>query len=266
MKNKTYSPPSKLEISALASAALLAFTVTLAYGGPPVVGGAPIGAAGNLGMSFGQGLGNARMGAAGAGAIGGPGRGFGAGSAAGVFSGPGHAGVGFDGVESIGIRQERLRAQTAATTSGNADAHASVMGEARGRSVATLAAGGASASLNTAETVHAIQSQAMASREQLLAELHTRVDASAKAMTTVRESGAKLDGEAKANFKAASADVKAKEKALNKSMKAAEKADADTWVTARAKLASDFDAYAAAVAHAETVSRAEAKPADKPNG
>jgi len=33
-----------------------------------------------------------------------------------------------------------------------------------------------------------------------------------------------------------------------------------------AKLATDFDAYASAVARAETVSRAETNPAEKPKG
>lgn len=264
MTNTTYSLQFSRRFAALTAAALLALAFPSVHGAPPV-GGAAIGAAGNLGIGVGQGMGAARMGAAGAGSFGGSARGVGSAQGGGAFSNAGGVSTAFDDTESIGMRQGRLRAQAGVTTGANAaDAHASVMGEARGRSVATLAAGGASTSLNTAATVHAIQSQAMESREQLLAELHTRVDASAKAMTTVRESGAKLDGQAKADFKAASADVKAKEKALNQSMKAAEKADASTWVTARAKLAGDYDAYAAAVAHAETISHAEAKRANPP--
>jgi hypothetical protein len=166
------------------------------------------------------------------------------------------------------MRQERARAQAAAnadsTGLSNAETHASVMGQAHGLSVANLAAGGASASLNTADSVHAIQAQAMDSREQLLAELHTRVDASAKAMASVRKSGAKLDGDAKMKFSAASADVKAREKTLQKSLKAAEKADASTWGAARAKLADDFSAYASAVAQAEVASHTTTQSEEKP--
>ncbi len=226
------------------------------------VSAAPVGAAVGVGSQVGVGVG---LGAPG-GSVGGAGaiRG-GAGAGIGAPGGSSVSGMGsFDAGESIGMRQERMRAEQEAHNavgvphSGAADSHASVMGETRGISVATLAASGASASLNTAETVHTIQAGAMAQREQLLDELHARVEASAKAMGSVRKSGAKLDGDAKAEFKAADADVKAKEKALKKSMKAAEKASADAWTDSRAKLAADYDAYASAVAKAEVASQANA--------
>jgi len=46
--------------------------------------------------------------------------------------------------------------------------------------------------------------------------LHARVDASAKAMADVRKSGAKLDGEARADFALAAADVRPRKKSSRK--------------------------------------------------
>jgi hypothetical protein len=263
MKFKSYVLPTASFCRPFVVAVVCAVTAVVASGAPPV-GGPAAGAAGNLGLGAGLGAGNAAFGAQGAGGIGVPARGIGSAPGGSALGGAGHAGASFDDFESIGMRQDRIRAQAGAT--GPADAHASVMGEARGRSVATVVAGGAAASLNRAATMQTIQQQAMESRAQLLAELHTRVDASEKAMASVRQSGAKLHGEAKAHFGTASSEVKVREKALQQSLKAAEKADAKGWATARAKLAGDYRAYASAVARAEASSQAGAKSADQPKG
>jgi hypothetical protein len=243
--------------SALSLIAALTSATALAQGSRPVVG-VGVGAGTNVGVGIGAGGVPGGIGAAGTARSG-----VGGGAQGGAFSG-GAFGASGEAFESIGMRQERRAGQN------NADDHASVMAEARGRAVAKYMASGASGSLSKAETVHAIQAQAMDSREELLADLHARTDASAKAMADVRKSGAKLEGEERANFNAASAEVKATERALKKSMKAAEKADASAWTDARAKLATDYEAHASAVAKAEAASRvgatSTAKPAEKPKG
>ena len=61
-------------------------------------------------------------------------------------------------------------------------------------------------------------------------------------------SNSAMNDDARKSFDTAHDDVKAKEKALRKSIEAANKADASEWENARAQLAADYDAYAAAVA------------------
>lgn len=86
------------------------------------------------------------------------------------------------------------------------------------------------------------------SRAQTVADIENRLTASESALASVSASSSAMNEDARKSFDAARDDVKAKEKALRKSIKAANKADASEWENARAQLAADYDAYAAAVA------------------
>lgn len=86
------------------------------------------------------------------------------------------------------------------------------------------------------------------SRAQTVADVENRLAASETALASVSASSSAMNEDARKSFDAARDDVKAKEKALRKSIKAANKAEASEWENARAQLAADYDAYAAAVA------------------
>lgn len=85
-------------------------------------------------------------------------------------------------------------------------------------------------------------------RAQTVADIENRLTASEAALASVSASSSAMNEDARKSFDTARDDVKAKEKALRKSIKAANKAEATEWENARAQLAADYDAYAAAVA------------------
>lgn len=112
-------------------------------------------------------------------------------------------------------------------------------------------AGGISAGLDSEQTLSALRESSIEQRDATLEAVHTRFDQSAAAAAQLRESGAQLQGDARARFKTAWKDVRSSERSLKRSLKAAQRADAEGWVEARERLATDYDAYAAAVSRAE---------------
>lgn len=91
-----------------------------------------------------------------------------------------------------------------------------------------------------------------ASRDQLIADIESRVKASETAVSSFRSSMSEMSADGRKAFNAAADDVKDKAKALRKSIKAAQKASASEWDSARAQLAADYDAYAAALARIDS--------------
>lgn len=93
-----------------------------------------------------------------------------------------------------------------------------------------------------------IRASTYEARAQTVADIENRLTASESALASVKASASSMNDDARKSFDTAHDDVKAKEKALRKSIEAANKADASEWENARAQLAADYDAYAAAVA------------------
>ncbi len=89
------------------------------------------------------------------------------------------------------------------------------------------------------------------SRDQVIADIESRVKSSEAAVASVRSSASQMSAEGRRSFDAAADDAKDKAKALRKSIKAAQKASASEWENARAQLAADYDAYAAALARVD---------------
>lgn len=112
-----------------------------------------------------------------------------------------------------------------------------------GRSTVAVAS-----TLDAATYSPAIRASMFEARAQTVADIENRLTASESALASVKASSSAMNADARKSFEVAHDDVKAKEKALRKSIKAANKADSAEWDNARAQLASDYDAYAAAVA------------------
>lgn len=91
-----------------------------------------------------------------------------------------------------------------------------------------------------------------ASRDQIVADVETRMKASESALASMRSSASAMSAEGRRAFDAAADDAKARAAALRKSIDAARRASASEWENARAQLAADYDAYAAALARVDT--------------
>jgi len=113
-----------------------------------------------------------------------------------------------------------------------------------GRSTVVVAS-----SLDAAAFTPIILSTTMASRDQMLSDIEMRLTNSEKAMDTFRSSVSQMSADGRRQFGLAEEAVKDSAKELKKSIKAAKKATDDAeWNSARAQLAADYAAYAAAVA------------------
>ncbi len=140
----------------------------------------------------------------------------------------------------------------------NAAARAATAANAGTRSLSVAANQGiaASAALDMADTIRAINATSLKMRSDLLTDLHMRLDASVRAMAKLHRRAEALHGRAWADFKAAARDAHARERLVRRDLRVAARADADAWGDARAKLATDYSAYGKAVAHTETLASA----------
>jgi hypothetical protein len=102
--------------------------------------------------------------------------------------------------------------------------------------------------LNPSDTVRDINATAFDARKSLTDEVSDRIDTGRKTISSLRSISKSLDADARAKFDAALDEARARETALKHSLKAARKATTDTWSSAQAALASDYQAYATAVA------------------
>ncbi len=162
-------------------------------------------------------------------------------------SGAGNAGE----IETIGMRQDRLRAEASANGQGTALAPGLAATDTHSVGVA----------LDVGPTVTTIRSAAFATREQLTTDVDQRMDAGAKAMVEFKERAKLLDASAQAEFKAAVKDADARAKQLKKSVNAARKDSEQTWGKDRDSLAADYEAYASAMARAEAATAPRVQPA-----
>ena len=105
-----------------------------------------------------------------------------------------------------------------------------------------------SAALDSATFAPTIRSTAIATRDQVISDVETRIAATETAMNAMGKTASEMSAEGHKQFKAASDDVKEKAKALRKSAQAARKATEQDWDAARAQLAADYEAYASALA------------------
>jgi hypothetical protein len=173
----------------------------------------------------------------------------------------------------VAVREQTLRASAKAASTATAGSWESARAElsadysayaaaaARARVIAVSGAAGANASTKlsagaTIDSLHAVRFEA---REQAAESVKARLAASGEAVATLRERGASLGGQSKADFRVAAADMKAGDKRLKASIQAAEKSDAKGWTVARARLAADYGSYAEAVARAELAASASAQ-------
>lgn len=146
-----------------------------------------------------------------------------------------------------------VRASTAVNTSpsvrpqpglnAQASSHASANAQQRGLKVAALASGGA--------TTEEIRTAAHANRDVVLERVDSQIEVGGQITADLNRQARHLDGEAKANFKAAMKDVKTAEKAVRRSLRTARKAKGEAQADAQAQLAADYAAYTEAVARAE---------------
>lgn len=106
---------------------------------------------------------------------------------------------------------------------------------------------GVAVSLDASQTVAAINAGAYASREQLVADIESRMKAVDTAMKPMQDSTRQMSADGRTQYKAAEDEIKQAERALRNSLRAARRASATEWESARAQLASDFQAYASSV-------------------
>jgi len=138
-----------------------------------------------------------------------------------------------------------------ASASGFTPAHAGALGLPAGASVDSLAASGASASLDATNATRDIRAASLDARDRVVSVVRFRVEASERAMARLAHSARRLDDSARKAFDERCAEVRAREKALRSSLHGAAAATYDTWDYARAKLALNYEAYSIAVTRAE---------------
>jgi hypothetical protein len=118
--------------------------------------------------------------------------------------------------------------------------------------------------LNPGDIAREIRSTSDTSRDVLYAKVNAKLDTGERVLSDINRQARELRGDARTQYKAAADNVRDAEKALKRSLNDARKATNDNWSEVQARLASDYEAYASAVARAHaaaTVTGATAAPA-----
>jgi len=156
-------------------------------------------------------------------------------------AGTANAGMAGSTEASVDASRNRVNAKTQTNAAGTASAPG-LNGTMNGQ---------VSASLNAPAMTTEIRNSSFETRDTV----YSRVDASLQtthvAMAQLRQRGSQLSGQAREQFKNAYEQLRIREQALRDSLRDARSASAATYADAQAKLASDYDAYAQAVAAAE---------------
>ena len=152
-----------------------------------------------------------------------------------------------------------------ASVNGSANNGVTGYGQMQNGSVASTTSGGISATLNSADTVTAINGSTRETRDNVMTQVNARLEASSKALDDLRRSGRQLQGEAKTRFDAAYDNVRARERDVRNSLNETRRASASTYSAAQAKLASDYQRYSDAVAQAEASASASGSAAGSTN-
>ena len=97
-----------------------------------------------------------------------------------------------------------------------------------------------------------LRNTTIATRDRIFTDLESRMTSAENTLSSLDKTASEMSAEGRKQFKTASDDVKEKAKALKKSVQAARKAGGQEWNEARAQLASDYEAYAAALASIDT--------------
>ena len=97
-----------------------------------------------------------------------------------------------------------------------------------------------------------LQSTDYANRSQLAQQVDQRIDSQKDTLKSLKKQGKHLEGQAKSDFKAAWDDVEAREKDLKHSVREVRNASSDRWDAARSQLASNYQAFEAAVSRLQT--------------
>ncbi len=118
--------------------------------------------------------------------------------------------------------------------------------------------GPALTALDPVSTSGAIMAWMFDARDQQAAALEMRIEATARAVEALKVSAG--DYRTEAPFRAATLAVSAAEEQLRRSIKMARAATAEKWTDARAKVSSDFKAYADAVTKTEGMVAANGQP------
>lgn len=139
------------------------------------------------------------------------------------------------GSESIGMRRERLRAETAVGAGAFANSTA------------------ASLALDPATGANAIRTSELDARDQLGDQVAQNIDSGSRALSAAEAQAKQLDAQSRAEFDAASQVARDAERRLRQSLRAAQRASATDWEQARAARASDYEAYLQAVAQAQRI-------------
>jgi hypothetical protein len=97
-----------------------------------------------------------------------------------------------------------------------------------------------------------LQSTDYNNRSQLAQQVDQRIDSQKDTLKSLKKQGKHLEGQAKSDFKAAWDDVEAREKDLKHSVREVRNASSDRWDAARSQLASNYQAFEAAVSRLQT--------------
>ena len=134
-------------------------------------------------------------------------------------------------------------AQGAATRAAEAKAHGSV--------AAMPVVGVVGLALNTAEVTGQIRQTDEDARVTMLSMIESRIEATGRSVDRWQRAVRRLEGDIRSRAEEAIGEVKAREKALRSSLREARRASVQEWSEARERVASDYEAYAQAVACAE---------------
>lgn len=96
-----------------------------------------------------------------------------------------------------------------------------------------------------------LQSGDHASRSQLINDVEQRIDSQRDSVKALKSQGKQLQGQAKSDFKAALDEVENREKDLKRSVREVRNASQENWDSARSQLASNYQAYMAALSRAQ---------------
>lgn len=109
------------------------------------------------------------------------------------------------------------------------------------------------AALDAPRVSSAILNQPTEARGQVIADVQTRITAADGAISTFEETSNQMDLANRRELTVATDATKEREAALFKTLRAARRANADQWEAARAELAADYNAFAAAATQVDAV-------------
>jgi len=173
-----------------------------------------------------------------------------------------------DTVQSPSTQTQTPRADNSMGTSGstNNTSPNSNSSSSMNSSSSPSYAGSSSATMNQNDPLAtSLQSADYTNRSQLAEQVDQRIDAQKDTLKSLKKEGKHLEGQAKSDFKAAWDDVEAREKDLKHSVRQVRNASSDRWDAARSQLASNYQAFEAAVSRLQTQLNADTMSSSSTN-